>query len=1023
MSDTIKNESISPRGVICPGPMHVTINKNQVATDKVVSIITPPQTILIYSLESTPLNGTATINPNTGQWVYTPSTDFVGHDSFAVYSTVSGPGVSTTRCSTDIYIDVVDVQLTVTKSASKAYVKTTDTLTYTVEVTNTGSITIDSAVVTDILPANTTIAPNSTYINGVLTPGANISSGITITSLAVAATKTITFTVNVSGATSGEILSNVVNYTAKSTVSGSVINKEGSSNTVKTPVLVATLDKIVDKASVLQGDTLDYKITFTNSTGFALSSAIIKDTIPAMTTLVPNSTKVNGVLDPLANIISGIQVGPLAVGKTATVEFKVRVDNAATAGATISNIASLTFIASAGGFDITDTISSKPTSSTVLAALAILNMVKSASPSQVNVGDTVKYTLTIKNTGSLDATSVILTDLLAPELSYANDLTVNGASKPGDITKGVDIGTVSAGGTTIVTFNVTVSTLPPNINISNTTTGVFAYTLPSGTVVKGNVKSNTVTIQVFEVDATMTKVSDKSMVNVADTFTYTITVENTGNIDTTDYILTDALPSQFQVQQITVNGVVVSGDLGLGISLGIIKAGQTVIIKVKILVISEFSNNIPYNNMALGNLEYSINGVPGSKEIIATDTIGVVVVQATLILEKSSNVDMAIVGDVINYTITATNNGDVDFTDVVIKDLLAPGIDFVEGSVVVDTVSMPSENILSGVDVGSISVNGSVILMFKAIVVNEVETICNVASADYYYSINGGVTTLYGMKQSNPNCIIIEKSTVLVTKEANKTLVSLNDIIEYTATITNNGTSAINSVVFRDILPNTLMLINNSVTINGVQVINPNLSLGINIGIIAPKVTVTIKYEAKVIAGTCSGKIENNAYAEYKYVLSNGSVKTRISNIAAVEICSNISSFKQLSIDKLCEIPCQKPDMEEVNDVFVDGKILSYYVIKTHQGISNEGQNLSGYKLVVNGTLSVVIEYTANVKSQSIHSYSCEIPFGTFIILPANYVKGNAIDVNIKIEDIDYEALNCRETFVNIMYLVIAKVH
>lgn len=55
--------------------------------------------------------------------------------------------------------------------------------------------------------------------------------------------------------------------------------------------------------------------------------------------------------------------------------------------------------------------------------------------------------------------------------------------------------------------------------------------------------------------------------------------------------------------------------------------------------------------------------------------------------------------------------------------------------------------------------------------------------------------------------------------------------------------------------------------------------------------------------------------------------------------------FKQFQVHEICSIPTEKPDIEQILRLFVDVEILSTKIISTSQGISNEGQILTGKKL------------------------------------------------------------------------------
>ncbi|MGO5075973.1 DUF3794 domain-containing protein [Clostridium sporogenes] len=134
-----------------------------------------------------------------------------------------------------------------------------------------------------------------------------------------------------------------------------------------------------------------------------------------------------------------------------------------------------------------------------------------------------------------------------------------------------------------------------------------------------------------------------------------------------------------------------------------------------------------------------------------------------------------------------------------------------------------------------------------------------------------------------------------------------------------------------------------------------------------------------------------------------------------------LTNFKQLSKNKIFKIPIKKPNIEEIINIIVDAKIGDTKVIKGIKGKSIEGQILTGYKLIVEGTLSENIEYTSCWKKQSIHSVHFKMPFSSYIILPEYYKEGDFIKVEAEIEDVSFRVINNRTVFNNIIFLLIAK--
>ena len=90
--------------------------------------------------------------------------------------------------------------------------------------------------------------------------------------------------------------------------------------------------------------------------------------------------------------------------------------------------------------------------------------------------------------------------------------------------------------------------------------------------------------------------------------------------------------------------------------------------------------------------------------------------------------------------------------------------------------------------------------------------------------------------------------------------------------------------------------------------------------------------------------------------------------------------------------------------------------------VSQEGQRLTGFKLVITGYLNIVVKYTALDMEQSVHSAHYKIPFSTFIVMPDEYSVGSKLDVEGIVEDIYYKAHDERCFFTNTTVLINVKI-
>lgn len=393
-----------------------------------------------------------------------------------------------------------------------------------------------------------------------------------------------------------------------------------------------------------------------------------------------------------------------------------------------------------------------------------------------------------------------------------------------------------------------------------------------------------------------------------------------------------------------------------------------------------------------------------------------------LVIEKSSNVDQIVVGESILYTIQVTNTTGVVLTSAIVKDLLNGDLEFVDGSLKVDGFSKLSADILTGVEIGPMGIGSVKQVTFLAKVIKRTESMTSNQSTIVYRYVDpdDGLSKIAEQK-SNIAMVQIEVAELVCEKLVNKEVAKLGDIIQYRATLINKGTIDVFNVVYKDDLPVNLEVIPNGVKVNGVVVNDPDFVVGINVGAIAVGEEAYIDYEVKVIGGTCSGVSVNSGWATYFYVLPNKVTGQKTTNKAEASVRINISSFKQITIDKYFPVPCQKPDIEDVDDINAEILIDDSYVVNTAKGTSNEGQQLSSYKLMIHGRIKMSIEYTADLIDQPMHSAHCETPFSSFIILPVDYMMED-VDVSTIIEDVSIDMIGRRGVDLGIVFLIIAQI-
>ena len=217
---------------------------------------------------------------------------------------------------------------------------------------------------------------------------------------------------------------------------------------------------------------------------------------------------------------------------------------------------------------------------------ANVNVVKSADRTFVSLGGEVEYTLTVSNSGSADATNVIVSDPLPAGLTLvAGSVTLDGAPYAGGLP--VSIPTIAAGATATVTFRAKSTSLPAVNPTVNRATADYSFSPFTGITVSASAESNPVNVQIIYNNLIVTKDVDKTYAVKGDELTYFSVVTNGGNVDIQNAVFNDSAPAgtTFVPDSVILNGVPLAGaDPAAGISLGAIPVGGTETVSFRVTI-------------------------------------------------------------------------------------------------------------------------------------------------------------------------------------------------------------------------------------------------------------------------------------------------------------------------------------------------------------------------------------------------------------------------------------------------------
>ncbi|WP_213601555.1 DUF7507 domain-containing protein [Pseudoxanthomonas japonensis] len=406
---------------------------------------------------------------------------------------------------------------------------------YTITVTNTGAAaTSATATVTDVVPAGLTIgtlpANCATNPSGSQTVECTIVAGLSN----VAPGNAVSFVIPVTP--QGAINNTTVSNTASVTGGGDpACASAGScvSTPVDTPVVASSLDIVKSgPATAVVGVPYDYTVTVTNN-GTAATSVVatITDVVPAGLTI--GTLPAGCVTNPSGSqtVECAIAAGLSNVAPDNTASYTIRVTPTASAGTSVSNIAS---VSGGGDPDCAAGCDSQSVDTTVNAPAI---QIAKSGPATAVTGVPFDYTIDISNTGTADATAdVVVTDAVPAGMtinSAAPNCTIVGQ----DVSCTVAMADLSVGEAVTITINVTPTTAGNADNVATATGGgdpACAAGCDSPPV------STTVALQAPAI--TLVKsVTSTGPYGVGSVIAYQFVVTNSGNVTLSDIVVNDAL--------------------------------------------------------------------------------------------------------------------------------------------------------------------------------------------------------------------------------------------------------------------------------------------------------------------------------------------------------------------------------------------------------------------------------------------------------------------------------------------------
>jgi uncharacterized repeat protein (TIGR01451 family) len=541
-------------------------------------------------------------------------------------------------------------------------------VTYTVTVTNTGTLGVAPVTVNDPLPPQIdqagaswtcTASPGSSCAN------AGGTGSISGEADALAAGGTVSYTIT------APILSSA---TGTMTNTATITTPPGVTNTgaiTSTDVITLTPQAglAITKSgpsTVTAGNTLTYTLSVTNAGPSDAQAVKVTDTVPTGTTfgsLTPPPGFTCNNLPAAGGTGTFTCSDPtLAAGASAVFTLVVNAPSSDADGSTVANTATAT----------STTPGSSPASSTVdttVRAVADVSVVKTA-PATVTAGTDMTYAITLSNAGPSDALGVTLNDVLPANTTFVSEaqvpatpaFTCNAPPAGGTLTCGP--ATLPAGSSVVLSVVVAVAASAPfNATIGNTAT-VTSTTHDSNPGDKSGTASTTVTTAA---DVSVTKTGPATL-TAGVPATYTISLTNAGPSDAHSVVLGDALPAGLTITSASGTGI---GCTNTATALTCGPATLAAGAAASVTVIVQPGTNLPNGSMETNTASVTTSTTNTSTETSSSITAKVLA-QADVSVTKAGPPTVT-AGDNVTYTITVSNAGPGDALGVMLTDTLPSG--------------------------------------------------------------------------------------------------------------------------------------------------------------------------------------------------------------------------------------------------------------------------------------------------------------------------------------------------------------
>jgi len=690
-----------------------------------------------------------------------------------------------------VTLTIASADLSLTKTVSDAAPNVGSDVTFTLSVHNDGPNDATGVTVRDALPAGLTFVS--------ATPAANYDPATGIWTIGpIAPEQTVALEVVATAAAAGSLSNTAEVLTSDQPDPDSTPgnNVEGEDDQA-TLVIVAqqadlSLTKTVDDASPNPGQVVTFTITLANAGPSAATGVAVRDQLPAGLNL-QSATPSSGAFDAATGIWT---VPTLAADSEATLTLTALVAT----DAPVTNTAEVIAAdqpdpdSTPGNNDPAEDDQASITLTAQTADLALAQQVDNAAP---NVGDTVRFTVTVTNAGPDDATGVTVEQRLPAGLTFVSSTPSQGtyAAESGQWT----VGSVAAGTEATLELLARVDSSAASTVIAQITQADQAdpdSTPGNNDESEDDQHSVVVTPQVADLALTMNV--DQPRPVVGQDVTFTLTLSNAGPDAATAIAVRDQLPAGLSFVSSTADVGSYSEATGLW-TLDSLAPDATAVLQL----VARYDQPLPLTNTAqvVAVDQFDPDSTPDNNLPDEDDQAAVTLDPATADLSLTKTVSNATpnLGDSVTFTITVANAGPDNATGVSILDVLPAGLAFVSA-----TPSAGTYTAATGIwTIGELATDSDATLQLT-VTPTGAEELTNTAEILTADQFDPDSTPGNNVPGEDDQAVVIVSPQLIdlsLTKTVSTTTPNVGENVTFVLTLANDGPSTATEIQVLDQLP------------------------------------------------------------------------------------------------------------------------------------------------------------------------------------------------------------------------------